>query len=134
LRGNDNLNMKARELVLWFESRQRLPELIAYCRLRRLYNGNFPRADEAVNALAIAHQDDDRLALCGLALAQQPTPHTEAAIAAYREARAIFRGAGTVGRMLRLLDQLALVGPLPPGVRAAAAGEPPDLPGASAAP
>ena len=67
--------------------------------------------------------DSKGLALCGLALTEDPKRIAEA-VAAYRAARAITKATGIVQRVLRLFDALAQAdnhGVLAP-VRAAAAG------------
>jgi len=68
--------------------------------------------------------DTKGLALCGLTLCEK-SDHVTAAVEAYRAARAINKDAGIIGRVLRLLDTLALADParVPARVRAAAAGE-----------
>jgi len=100
--------------------------------------GDAPAAREAFRA-AIAHSDmlleqtaqnydaldAKALALCGLVLIEG-RQHLPAVSAAYRAARAINKDAGVVGRVLRLLDALAVAdqaGVLAE-VRAAAGGEP----------
>ena len=68
--------------------------------------------------------DSKGLALCGLALTEDPKRIAEA-VAAYRAARAITKATGIVQRVLRLFDALAQAdnhGVLAP-VRAAAAGD-----------
>ena len=95
----------------------------------------------ALTAQNFAALDSKGLALAGLVLCEnlvgaglvpalgadtRPAP-TQAAIAAYRAARAIDKDAGIVGRVLRLLDALASAHPqgaeMLAAVRAAAAGE-----------
>ena len=83
-------------------------------------------ADTLLSASAqnYAALDSKGLALCGLALTEDPNRVAEAA-AAYRAARAITKATGIVQRVLRLFDTLAQAdadGILAP-VRAAAAGE-----------
>ena len=64
----------------------------------------------------------------GIVAATKPAPtHLDAAVAAYRAARAVNRDAGIVGRVLRLLDALAAGHPQGAAIlapAAAAAGEP----------
>ena len=91
---------------------------------------SFTVAMDHVEALLSAYAqnyqalDSKGLALCGLALTEDPKRIAEA-VAAYRAARAITKATGIVQRVLHLFDALAQAdtyGVLAP-VRAAAAGE-----------
>jgi len=94
---------------------------------QEVFTGALAQADAllALTAQNFAALDSKGLALAGLALCEnlvgaglvpapgadtRPAP-TQAAIAAYRAARAINKEAGVVGRVVRLLDALALAHP-----------------------
>ena len=78
-------------------------------------------AHHAENCVAL---DGKALALCGLALCGD-RQHLSAAVDAYKKARAVDKNAGTVLRVVRLFDALAVADTtgILAGVRSAASGE-----------
>ena len=109
----------AAEAARGHDDPQNNPNILALLGVIALRQGDLAAACEACGAAVVQADtlvaydaqnyqalDAKGLALCGMVLSDSQK-HIPAAIEAYRAARAICRGAGVVGRILRLLDALA---------------------------